>query len=125
MEVAGEQWRDIGLATFQLGVGLLPGLAQTVERINFGANQLGNTSHPGVQAMVQRLGSNGATLSPESLVDGCLDMMGGYQLLEGTRRLLVDHVQEDGELNSSSGDFATRVGQMLQLIAATQEYQLS
>lgn len=29
LKVAGQQWRDIGLATFQLGVGLLPGLAQT------------------------------------------------------------------------------------------------
>jgi len=93
-----------------------------VERINFCADNLGNTSLPGVQAIINRLGSEGPTLSPDRLVDGCLDMLGAYELADETRTALVAMAQEEGELRSSSDEFAPRVGQMLQSIVATTEY---
>ena len=96
-----------------------------VERINFAADQVGNTSLPGIRSIIKRLGSQGATLSPEQLVDGCLDMLGAYQLPEETRSQLVAHVREGGELRSGTEDFNTRVAQMLQLMVATQEYQFA
>ena len=93
-----------------------------VERINFCADNLGNTSLPGVQAIINRLGSEGPTLSPDRLVDGCLDMLGAYELADETRTALVAMAQEEGELRTSSDEFAPRVGQMLQSIVATTEY---
>ena len=62
---------------------------------------------------------------PERLVDGCLDMLGGYELAEETRSKLVAHAQKGGELHAGTEEFNRRVGQMLQLIVATQEYQFA
>jgi hypothetical protein len=96
-----------------------------VERINFTADQLGNVNLPGVQDIIGRLRTEGATISAERLVDGCLEMLGGYVLAEETRGRLIAHVQKGGELPTSSKDFDQRVGQALQLIVATQEYQFA
>ena len=93
-----------------------------VERINFPADAVGNTSLPGVRNIVNRLGSEGATISSERLVDGCLDMLGAYELAEETRTELVALAQSGGELRTGSEEFAPRVGQMLQSIVATTEY---
>ena len=96
-----------------------------VERINFTADQVGNTEFPGIRDIVNRLGSEGPSMSPVRLVDGCLDMLGGYELAEETRSRLLAHVEKGGELRTGSDEFAGRVGQMLQLIVATQEYQFA
>ena len=93
-----------------------------VERINFTADAVGNTSHPGIQAIIRRLGSEGPTISPEQLVDGCLDMLGAYELTEVTRNELLDLAKTEGELRTGTADFESRVGQMLQSIVATTEY---
>ena len=55
-----------------------------VERINFIADQVGDTRLPGVRSIVDQLSSQGPALSPERLVDGCLDMLGCYELAEET-----------------------------------------
>ena len=96
-----------------------------VERINFTADQVGNIDLPGVRSIIDRLGSAGPTMLPERLVDGCLDMLGGYELAEETRSKLVAHAQKGGELHAGTEEFNRRVGQMLQLIVATQEYQFA
>ena len=96
-----------------------------VERINFTADYMGNTGLPGVRSIVDKLSSQGPTLSPERLVDGCLDMLGCYQLAEETRSTLVVHAGRGGEVRTGTEEFAQRVGQMLQLIVATQEYQFA
>ena len=96
-----------------------------VERINFAADQVGNTDLPGVRAIIDRLGSEGDTMSPERLVEACLDMIGAYELSEETRSKLVVHAQKAGELRSGTEAFARSVGQMLQLVVATQEYQFA
>ncbi|MEK7806172.1 MAG: DUF1800 domain-containing protein [Chloroflexota bacterium] len=96
-----------------------------VERINFAADQLGNTDLPGVRAIIDRLRSEGDVLSPEHLLRRCLDMLGAYELPEETHSQLVAHAKAAGELRTGSEEFAGRVGQMLQLIVATQEYQFA
>ena len=96
-----------------------------VERINFTADQVGNVDLPGVRAIINRLGSEGTSMSPERLVDRCLDMLGAYELAEETRSKLVAHAQGRDELRTGTDDFARRVGQILQLIVATQEYQFA
>jgi uncharacterized protein (DUF1800 family) len=93
-----------------------------VERINFTADQMGNTNLPGIRAIVNRLSAEGATLTPERLVQGCLQLLGHYALPEETHSMLLEHLQKGGELRTGTDDFAQQVGQTLQLIVATQEY---
>ena len=93
-----------------------------VERINFTADAVGNTSHPGIQSIIQRLASQGPTISPEQLVDGCLDMLGAYELTEVTRNELLAMSQGEGDIRTGTQEFESRVGQMLQSIVATTEY---
>ena len=93
-----------------------------VERINFTADAVGNTSHPGIQSIIQRLASRGPTISPEQLVDGCHDMLGAYELTEVTRNELLAMSQGEGDIRTGTQEFESRVGQMLQSIVATTEY---
>ncbi len=97
-----------------------------VERINFVAEQVGNTDLPGVKAIVNRLAAHG-TMSPKELVEGCLDMMGPLEVSEATNTSLVEYARRDGEvLNTTEGqriEFTRRVGAILQLIVASPEYQ--
>jgi uncharacterized protein (DUF1800 family) len=106
----GQEWIDSGTL---------------VERINFVAGQVGNVNAPGIRAIIDRLGLEGRTLSAERLVDGCLDMVGGYELPEETRSQLVAYAERGGEVSTGTEKFAQRVGQVLQLIVATLEYQFA
>ena len=97
-------------------------------RINFVAALVGDPSLPGVRAIIERLKATG-TLSPEQLVDGCLDLLGPVEVGSGTRQELIDQAKEwgqlswDSELRARTAD--KRVGEMLQLIVATREYQFA
>jgi hypothetical protein len=97
-------------------------------RINFVAELIGDPSLPGVRAIINRLKAKG-TLSPEQLVDGCLDLLGPMEVGAETRQELLDQAKEwgpiswDGETNAQTAD--QRVGEMLQLIVATREYQFA
>jgi uncharacterized protein (DUF1800 family) len=93
-----------------------------VERINFTADNVGNVNLPGVRAIIDRLRSEGPTLSPERLVDGCLEQLGAYELADETRNELVALARGEGEVQTSAENFPTRVAQMLQSIVATTEY---
>jgi len=97
-------------------------------RINFVAELVGDPSLPGVRAIINRLKVKG-TLTPEQLVDGCLDLLGPVEIGAETRQELTDQAKEwgqlswDNEVNSQLAD--KRVGEMLQLIVATREYQFA
>jgi uncharacterized protein (DUF1800 family) len=93
-----------------------------VERINFTADYVGNVNLPGVQDIIARLRSEGPTLTPERLVDGCLELLGGYQLAPETRSELVALARTEGEIRTGDEKFPQRVAQMLQSIVATTEY---
>ena len=99
-----------------------------VERINFVADQVGNLNLAGVQLIVERMSARRDTTTPAGFVDGCLDLIGPVQVSEKTRNSLVEHVARGGELRRANGEernkFAQRVGETLQLIVATGEYQL-
>ena len=60
-----------------------------VERINYASELLGNTELPGVKGLINRLMSRGDSLSPETFVDGCLDLIGPITVDDGTRSELV------------------------------------
>jgi hypothetical protein len=77
---------------------------------------------PGVRDIITRLRAQGSTLSPEQLVDGCLDLLGGYKLADETRSELVTLARNGGALQTGSTEFPQRAAQMLQSIVATTEY---
>ncbi len=97
-----------------------------MSRVTFVADLMGDTSLPGVQSIINRLKSQ-EELSPEALVDGCLDLLGPMELEPQTRQHLIEQAQEAGPLRWDAEDEDSspteRVAQMLQLIVATREYQ--
>ncbi len=108
----GKEWIDTGIL---------------VERINFGAGLVGDTSKSGVQKILGRLRAMGE-LSPEGFVDACLDLMGPMQVSDTTRHGLLEFARKGGNLKfGQDGDRAAeqRVAELLQLIVATREFQLA
>ena len=100
-----------------------------MERVNFVANELGNVELPGVRAIVHRVATgNGGVLSPQELVDRCLDQIGPVQVSDETRAVLTEHVSRRGDLDlrdHECGDESERrVGEVLSLIASNREYQM-
>ena len=99
-----------------------------VERINYASDLLGNTDLPGIKSLINRLMSRGAVLSPESFVDGCLDLVGPMVVDNETRNELVALAQRGGEVrhgsSSEDSEFTRRAGEMFQLIASTAEFQM-
>ena len=100
-----------------------------VERVNFAASELSDVTKPGVRAIIDRLADGGGSLTPDSLVDRCLDLVGPLPVTEDTRSALVEFAGLKGDLDLSShveGDESERrVGDVLRLIASTREYQLA
>ncbi len=96
-----------------------------VQRINFASKVLGDATRPGVRAIVERIKAqaNGGTISPERLVDLCLDLVGPLAVAEDTRKALVDYARKSGDL--ASAELEKRAIAMLQLVVTTQEYQLA
>jgi hypothetical protein len=93
-----------------------------MSRINFVAAQLGNPDLPGVKAIIARLKAQ-STKTPEQLVDGCLDLLGPVEVGEDTKKELVGAAKQWGELNWDNPTATQHTAEMLQLIAATREYQ--
>ena len=93
-----------------------------LERINFTASQMAKTELPGIRAMIDRLSSEGPVISPEHLVDRCLELLGSYELEEETHGRLLALARNEGDLRTGTAEFDKRVGQMLQLIVSTTEY---
>ena len=95
-----------------------------MSRINFVADMVGNVNLPGVQDLINRLQAMG-NLSPEALVDACLDLMGPLEVGTETRRELVEQARDGGALHWDASDAEQRVTEMLQLIVAMREYQFN
>ncbi len=99
-----------------------------MSRVNFVADLVGDTALPGVESIINRLKAQG-DLSPEALVDGCLDLLGPLEVETQTRQHLIEQAKESGVLrwDAEDGDntSAQRVAEMLQLIVATREYQFA
>ena len=114
----GKEWIDSG---------------SLVGRVNFAADQVGDINHPGIRDIIERLAapgtSRGTSMSPEDLVDGCLDLIGPLEVGEKTRKPLVAQASLGGEVRFGTPlekeEMAQRVGEMLQLIVATREFQFA
>ncbi|ETX07147.1 DUF1800 domain-containing protein [Candidatus Entotheonella palauensis] len=99
-----------------------------MRRINFTANLVGDVNRPGVQAILNTLRAQGE-LSPEALVDTCLDLMGPLDVNDATRQELIRHTSVGGPLTwdtaQASEASTQRVGELLQLIVSLRDYQFA
>jgi uncharacterized protein (DUF1800 family) len=96
-----------------------------MRRTNFFADLVGDVERPGIQAIIGNLKAQG-DLSPEQLVDGCLDLMGPLEISDDSRAELVGHATEDGPIQwGNNGNSDHRVGEMLQLIVSLRDYQFA
>jgi hypothetical protein len=99
-----------------------------MSRINFVAEQIGNTALPGVQSILGRLKAQGA-LQPEQLVDSCLDLLGPVEVGSDTKKELTDQAKQWGQIRwdtPAHEKAATQhTAELLQLIVATREYQFA
>ena len=102
-----------------------------VERINFAGRMLNDPDKPGVRAIIDRIARSAgdSILSPEKLVDTCLEVLGPLDVLDSTRSSLVEYASRYGDLSFSDREAASRadgaVVALIQLIASTQEYQMA
>jgi uncharacterized protein (DUF1800 family) len=102
-----------------------------LERVNFAGRILSDSSRPGIRAIINRIAQSAgdSQLSPEELVDACLDALGPLETLDSTRRTLVDYASKYGPLSFSDKQPAyqsqTAVIALIQLIVSTQEYQMA
>ncbi|MFQ6027196.1 MAG: DUF1800 family protein [Dehalococcoidia bacterium] len=94
-------------------------------RINFVADSVTNTELPGIQSIIQHMKADGVS-TPDQLLNSCLDYMGYLVLSDDTRAQLSEHANSGGNLDwSNEAAAATRIGEMMALIAATTEYQFA
>jgi len=99
------------------------------ERVNFAANEVGDTRKPGVKAIVEALSNGGAPLPPAAFVDRCLELAGPLDACSTTRAALLRYAESGGELcfgaDAEKEESRGRVARMLQLIVASPEYQFA
>ena len=98
-----------------------------LRRINFVADRLGNEKLPGVQDILNHICNRG-NLDEEGLIDECLDILGPLTLTAETRDELISHIEGIDRLGADStasdtARYRKRVCELLQLIAASREYQ--
>jgi len=97
-----------------------------VKRVNFVSDTMSDLTLPGVKKIIGRVAEGSATMSPELLVERCLELMGPLPVKDKTREELIDHAMEHGDIawdEDSYEDSAEKAAEMLALIASTREYQ--
>jgi uncharacterized protein (DUF1800 family) len=107
----GQEWVDTGTL---------------VERVNSATLEIGDTTKPGVQAIVGNIRNMGPIVSPKTLVEACLEELGCLSVTEGTFNSLESHANTEGDLEFHDLACAEgRIVEMLQLIMSTREYQMA
>ena len=101
-----------------------------VERVNFATHQMGDLTTPGGRAMIPRLRQDyGDVVSPEQLVQGCLDQLGAISVSDDTHAELVQYASQAGDLrldaNGGSDEAAKKVAEVLVVVAGAPEFQRS
>ncbi|MDP6512632.1 MAG: DUF1800 family protein, partial [SAR202 cluster bacterium] len=95
--------------------------ASLVKRVNFAVDQFSDTAKPGVNSMIERIASGNDKLSPDDLVDACLDILGPITVSEKSRDELVQQASSEHDGQSVK----ERIRAMLQMIVSTREYQMA
>ena len=95
-----------------------------VRRVNFAAGLLGDTSLPGVQAIIANIRERGS-MTPAQLVEASLEFAGPVEVGEATYSELLEQARQGGDLSWDAEDAERRVGVMLALIAASRDFQFA
>ncbi len=97
-----------------------------VQRVNFASRVLNDPNKPGIRAIIDRMadGAYGMALSPQRLVDACLDALGPLPVLDSTRDGLIEYAEKWGDTTLPSEEGDRRAVTLIQLIVTTQEYQM-
>ena len=97
-----------------------------MRRINFFADMVGDANRPGVQGMINKLKAQG-DMSPEQLVNRCLDLLGPLEIDPKAHEELISHVSARGDFRWGTEQECSasteRVTETLQLIVSLREYQ--
>ena len=99
-----------------------------VERMNFAAEELGNVTTPGSQDLLERvLAENSTEVTPERVIDICLDHVGALSIHKDTRSKLIEYANENGGVKTNGNELSESAQQIIsgivKLIASTPEFQ--
>ena len=99
------------------------------ERVNFAVSQVEDTISPGLRDISLRLSKNPSGLSSESIVDGCLEMMGMVDISDDVRGPLIEYVKSEGDLSKlpeeNYEEFVKKISNVLKLAVSTIDYQFA
>jgi uncharacterized protein (DUF1800 family) len=95
-----------------------------IERVNYAARVLGDPDTPGMRKIIDRIASGRTTITAEDLVERCLYELGGVELEERTLEILLDEIDSNDPI-PVNGKFGTQICQIMELIVASREFQLS
>ena len=145
LEVPDPDWGTIGLEPQRMGQYLInpPSVegwhtgkewinsGSLMNRVNFVADYVCRPDLPGnrrnVDWIVQQ-SANGGSMSPEDLVERCMELMGPLEVSPVVRDNLVAEAAADGEIPYRTAEdrqrLSRRVGNLMALIAGSREYQL-
>ena len=99
-----------------------------VRRVNFAAGLLGDTTLPGVQAIIGNLRQRGV-LTPTQMVASCLELAGPLEVSDATYAELLAQARQGGDVRwdteAARADAERRAGVLLALIAASRDFQFA
>ena len=99
-----------------------------VRRVNFAAGLLGDTTLPGVQAIIGNLRQRG-DLTPTQMVASCLELAGPLEVSDATYAELLAQARQGGDVrwdtDAARADAERRAGVLLALIAASRDFQFA
>lgn len=93
------------------------------ERIGFVEQQFSDPDKPGVSDMISRAGS--LDDAPSEIINRCMDLMGGVKVSEATYSSLISYTEDLKALRDSGDSEDTGVHNLLQMLAATVDYQFA
>ena len=97
--------------------------------MNFATGEFSDASKPGIQDIIARLAGRSSVVSPGEFVDRCLDLMGPIEVGKDARTHLLKYAESQGELRFDTDQERekshARITRLLQLIAASLEYQFA
>ena len=84
----------------------------------------GNPNTPGMKNILERIGSDHTSISLLDLMDACLYELGCVELDEKTKSILLSELGQEEPIVIDA-TFGQRGGQVMELIVASREFQLS
>ena len=96
-----------------------------VERVNFASEMVGDINAPGIASMLERITRNRTEISPDELLEACLNEMGCLELRGITKKILFEELGVTDSMDTDTAEFQEVAAQMLRLIVASREYQFA